>query len=255
MTDEEFRYPTPELRAAQREELAAALTRNDVPRLRALLAEAEELLQVAHRRRMGAAVSLDVREMIRTAERHLGLAILKGQAEGWVETTLDAQRRSLLQFRGLADNNGKLRTQDVYPTIKHVRFLAEGTDEQFAAALAAAREKRNSLSRTDVSRELKLIITPPGDRPELLRGKRRLNVNHVLAQVIDASGVAPSVAEELDWSQLDEARGDEFVNGLREAANSLTRLQQRVQRRLARRQRERQDTRQPSERKGDEHDG
>lgn len=241
---DDFTYPTREARQAQRRRLEEALELEGEARLAALqaiLAEAEGILAAVFRRQMGGATSLDAREMVRQAERYLGLGVRRGQAEGWIETADEARRRALLSKRTNLPAElvpaAKVRIRDIF-NVRRSSFLfayADAPAEAFAAAVAACRQ-RGTLAQIDLVGELRrLAAAAAAARPELLRGRRHLNVNHTLTQVIGASGVSASVEAELDWGQLDEARLDEYSADLRDVINSLYRLKRHIDRRRANR--------------------
>lgn len=233
-----FQYPTPELRELFQKKLYAALEAMNLAKLQELYAESEELLAESFRRHMGTDVAHDIREMIRVAERTLGLFIIRGQDTGKVETHRESQSRALTAYRNAQRTNtppeGQIRVADVHPYGRVIRRLALVSDEVFWEAMRTARAE-NSLAREVVLRHIQRIEDANNHRAPELAGRPEININRVLEQVIGASGVSPTMESEMDWNQVDPSRLNEFRDGLRSAALSLVRLQQRVERRIRRR--------------------
>lgn len=237
MTDREGRSAPPAGDAGRRAQLVAmekALAEDDLDQLVGLLEEAEARLATSLRHQRGHAAAVDAREMVRHAERFVALGVRRGQEAGRIENPREASVRVLMEGRGrVAPSSHKVKPKDVLPGVAKFYPFADAPAARFAAALAACRD-RNRMGRADVLRELtRLAAEADAQRPEELRGRRRLDVNQALQAAIGASGMAESVEADLDWSQLDLAKAEEYDLGLREAVNSLNRLRGKLERRLA----------------------
>lgn len=222
---------------ARREHLDAmeeALRRGEPAELVDLLEVAETRLATSLRHQRGHAAALDARELVRMSERLVAMGVRRGQEVGVIETTKEASVRVLLEGRGkVAPSSHKVKPKDVLPGVAKFYPFADAPPGRFEAALAACRE-RNRMGRADVLKELaRLAAEADAQRPEGLRGRRRLDVNQALKAAIGASGMAESVEADLDWSQLDLAQAEEYDLGLREAVNSLNRLRGKLERRVA----------------------
>ncbi len=224
----------PEERQALLTSLESAVQRGDLDRIIKHLIEAEAHLGDVLRNQRGTEATLDAREMIRLVERHLGLGVRRGQEAGVIETPREAATRVLLEGRQLtapSSHKVKVKVRDVMPGLSKVFHLAVGTAAQFDAAVATSRERRK-MGRDDLARELaRLVAAADLQRPEDLRGRRRLDVNQVIAATIGASGISESIEAQLDWEQLDLSRADEFYLSLTDVVNSLNRLRGRIKRR------------------------
>jgi hypothetical protein len=124
--------------------------RGDEPRqIPALKAEAIRVYTA--QKQLGKDAELSAAEIVRRAERGLGIAVKRGQEEGTVMTNADGPAvRDDLRALGT-----KIRTGDVFPEPKERRdaySLAATPDDQFEEAITEARAEGN-LSRANVVRK------------------------------------------------------------------------------------------------------
>ena len=109
-------------------------------------------------------IQLDALEMVRRAERGVGLAIRKGQAEGTIETETEARvRAGAIRQQSVENILVKTRPADIASQDDlrgngaGILHLADGvTDEQFDSALTEAKDEGN-LSRANVVRKVRNI--------------------------------------------------------------------------------------------------
>lgn len=189
-------------------------------------------------RRKGLAkdIQLDAAEMLRRAERGLGVAIREGQERGQIygqgKNPFVANQHGQRGEQGDADFSTSAvpvttfaKPHDV--TEKGIYGLTDGvSDEQFEEALADAKDEGN-LSRANVARKAKgEAAKPKTDRPELLRGTRRIDVNRVVGATVErvANPCPTDLFAQLDWSAVDHSKIDEWVESLTESISALRSL-------------------------------
>lgn len=135
-------------------------------------------------------IQLDAIEMVRRAERGVGVAIRKGQDEGTVRksgqvesranqhgkvgVSADSDRSSPMEFapRGELLGNGRA----------NIYGMTDGiTDEQFEEAITEAKAE-NDLTRANVVRKANGQPKPEGNRHELLKGTHHHDVARIVEQ-------------------------------------------------------------------------
>jgi len=155
-----------------REWLIVAMKGTDPTPIAEFKAWAATVEEATRQKKLGREIELDAAEMVRRAERGIGVAIRKGQAHGAVETVDEARRRATAQRevnQGRADQTVvdsliKPRPQDFASSDElngthGVMTLTDGvTEEQFEVALNAAKQEGN-LSRANVVRKVKAQTT------------------------------------------------------------------------------------------------
>lgn len=130
-------------------------------------------------------IQLDAQEMVRRAERSVGLAIRKGQENGTIETDFDRKSRAARMARGTYHNLDKdvvktslsdiVHTHDLTNNGAGISHLVDGvSDDQFDEALIEAKEEGN-LSRANVIRKAKGVASR-------LTGTKRLEKIEELAK-------------------------------------------------------------------------
>lgn len=176
-------------------------------------------------------IQLDAQEMVRRAERGLGVAIREGQERNEI--------RSLgsTQFQGNQHVAGPAQAMTTSPTEfasqsslsnSHggIYDLTDGvSDEQFESALSEAKDEGN-LSRANVARKAKGEPAPKAKRHELLHGSRRIDVNRVVGATVEqvANPCPAGLFAELDWSAVDHSKIGEWVESLTESISALRSL-------------------------------
>lgn len=188
---------------------------------------------------LGQEIELDAAEIVRRAERGIGVAIRNGQAAGEIETRVEAASRAGRQRFGAAESL-KPRPHD-YGTkdeLTTVYALTDGVDEPlFEEGLTEAKAEGN-LSRANVVRKIKGTAPVTTGRPEVLRGRRRIDPNRVIEQTVLGANPNPGgVLGEVDFTALDASRMDAWITILASHIKGLralkTQLEQEVSRRVA----------------------
>jgi hypothetical protein len=140
--------------------LAHALETSDPARIANFKAEAATVVEATKQLDLSTEIQLDAVEMVRRAERGLGLAIREGQAEGTIRTRLDNLRHGSSPEPGNA-GFGKASPTDFAKTDAltakgdGLYVFADGvSEEQFEEALTEAKSEEN-LSRANVVRKIK----------------------------------------------------------------------------------------------------
>lgn len=223
--------------------LTEALEQGDIGSIVEMKSQAEAIRVYTMQKQLGKDVELSAAEIVRRAERGLGLAIRRGQELGEIRTVADGGPRGPY-MRGdqlvhatpvLPDERKRSPAdffsggQEQYDTYR----LADGvTDDQFDDAVEEAKAEGN-LSRANVVRKVK-GERPKLARPEVLRNMRHIDPNRVVEQTVLHSGMSESVAELLDYSALDRDRLEGWVSSLTEVIRSLTTLKRNLMKELTR---------------------
>ena len=176
-------------------------------------------------------IQLDAQEMVRRAERGLGVAIREGQERGEIRSAADThmpgvRNRGVQDTSVLSPSTFASKTELANSKGTGIYALTDNvSDEQFEQAIDAARAEGN-LSRANVARKATGTAPRPASRHELLRGTRRIDVNRVIEQaVMQVANPCPAgLFAELDWSQLDHSKVGEWVASLTESISALRSL-------------------------------
>lgn len=184
-------------------------------------------------------IQLDALEMVRRAERGLGVAIRDGQENGtvrkpgqhadatyfdrWDGAHRDAASTILPSPTDYAQPgalSGKSGSDGIYD-------LTDGvSDEQFETALGDAKGEGN-LSRANVVRKAKgEPARSTSKRHELLHRSRRIDVNRVVGATVEqvANPCPAGLFAELDWTAVDHSKIGEWVESLTESISALRSL-------------------------------
>lgn len=138
--------------------LLEALHGNDIEQIVELKSQAEAIRVYTISKQLGHDAELSATEIVRRAERCIGLAIRKGQEEGRIAKVGEVKRNlcnggdvHIADIQTTAEATGLTRTQ-----ISHEAYpLTDGIpDDTFEKALSVAKEERN-LSRANVVRKVK----------------------------------------------------------------------------------------------------
>lgn len=153
--------------------------------------------QMARQLRLSKDTQLHATELVRRAERGVGVAIRKGQTAGTVETPSESRSRAGRIARGSyqVGNTNLIRPLEIAPM--HELIGATGhdgiyamtdnvTDEQFGAAIEEAKDEGN-LSRANVIRKVK------GIQSGETRDQRARRVANLAAEGHSSRQIAPLV--------------------------------------------------------------
>lgn len=178
-----------------KEWLVQCVEQGDIESIVELKSQAEAIRVYTAQKQLGKDAELTAAEIVRRAERGLGLAIRKGQAEGTIRTQGVTNYRpgqhigvaNVLSPVDVAPNTNE--RSDVYAVTDNV------SDEQFEDAITAAREEKN-MSRANVVRKVKGEEKPkPADRSEWHYGTQHIKAERVVEESITLlEGVASALA-------------------------------------------------------------
>jgi hypothetical protein len=191
------------------------------------------------------AIQLDALEMVRRAERGLGQAIRRGQETGEVATNHEIRSYAgrvsqasqhngdtaeLVRKPSPSDFSKELHSTG--STAGIYEFTDGVSDEQFEEAITQAKEEGN-LSRANVVRKAtgKTLVS---DRPEVLRGTRRLDSNRIVEQTVRGAEPVGELLDLVDFSALDPTHLEEWVSSLSGSIKRLRRLQSDLEKELSR---------------------
>ena len=166
-----------------------------------LKSQAEAIRVYTTQKQLGKDAELNAAEIVRRAERGLGLAIRKGQAEGSIRRQGEVIRRAN-QWGRVGDIGdaevSKPRPAELAPAdeLSDAYSVTDNvTAEQFEQAIADAREEQN-MSRANVVRKVKGEPKPkPADRSDWHYKTQRINPERVIEEVVGVlEGIASSLA-------------------------------------------------------------
>lgn len=216
--------------------LAEALEHGDLDALVNAKGYAETLRVATMQKQLGKDAQLSATELVRRAERCIGLGIRRGQEGGEIAT-----RGSNLQVKQEVMDNAIGAQTSPYDYLGRSEFHGNGqdaagikelvddvTDEQFEAVLAEARDEEN-LSRANLTRKLKpgKAKPKPKDRSDFHRGTPRPNVAHIIEETVSTlEAIATSLAliEPADYPALDAEKRLEWIEALRQPLAAINRM-------------------------------
>lgn len=222
--------------------LAVAMRGTDPTPIAEFKAWAATIEEATRQKKLGREIELDAAEMVRRAERGIGVAIRNGQKAGEIGTERDrrvyAGRVSAAKRAGLHGDTPVVDRPTFITDIVSpdewssndagIGHLTDGvTDEQFDAAVTQAKAEGN-LSRANVVRKVKGETPKPTGRHELLAKTHHHNANRIVEQtVIGLEGYALSVGL-IDFAALDPANLAAWSGSLATSLQSLNRLSRRL---------------------------
>lgn len=212
--------------------LANAIEYGEIEQIVELKSQAEAIRIYTQQKQLGKDAELSAAEIVRRAERGLGLAIRRGQDEGTI-----ARKGESHAFNGnqhVAADGGPVHAENktspkdaagvasksllnpIYAMADHV------TDDRFEEALSEAKDEGN-LSRANVVRKIKKE-DPPTKRPDVLRKTRHIDANRVVAETVSAlEGLALGVGL-IEVANIDRAQANDWATSLSSSLRSLNRL-------------------------------
>jgi hypothetical protein len=166
-----------------KEWLAAALAGDDMERISEIKSQAEAIRVYTIQRQLGKDAELSAAEIVRRAERCIGLAIRKGQAEGRINTRGD-QRSDQHREKTLVSPSVYLAPGDA--TVNAYAMADNVSDEAFEAAIGEAKAEGN-LSRANVVRKV-TRVSSNSDRWDRLAGlAAEGHSSHQIATILGVS--------------------------------------------------------------------
>ena len=183
-----------------KEWLIEAVEHGEIEQIVELKSQAEAIRSYTVQKQLGKDAELNAAEIVRRAERGLGLAIRKGQAEGTIRVPGVRETKANQYGKSAAANDvGSSSPSEFFQNDSEREGSYAVTDdvptEQFEQAIAAARDEKN-LSRANVVRKVKGEPTPkPADRSEWHYRTERINADRVINEAINLlEGVASALA-------------------------------------------------------------
>lgn len=235
--------------------LAQALEHGEIDRIVELKSSAEAIRVYTAQKQLGKDAELSATEIVRRAERGLGLAIRRGQEEGTI------RRRGQRSHSSVSDGYIELAAPTDFASLSDLRAngvgiyrLTDGvSEEQFEEALVEAKVERN-LSRVNVVRKVRAkreaqetrdaamsdqdtteVQETKGkpSRPEILRRTRHIQPERVIRETVFAlEGLCIGVGllEHEDFAALDPQNLEEWSSSLAKSLRSLNQLKKELNR-------------------------
>lgn len=208
--------------------LAHALEHGDIEQIVELKSQAEAIRVYTAQKELGHDAELSAAEIVRRAERGLGLAVRQGQATGTVRSQADNHRPghdnryrdeddTLMSSRDIFGGNGWER-RDAFV------MADDASDEDFEEVIAEAKAEGN-LSRANVVRKVR-GETPKttADRNELLRGHRRPDANRIVREAVYSLEGIVITLNLVEPDRIDPAEAGHWADSLSNSIKSLNRL-------------------------------
>lgn len=217
-----------------KEWLTNALQHGDIESIVELRSQADAIRIYTAQKQLGKDAELAATEIVRRAERGIGLAIRAGQEKGEIARTGQHVGNQYTNGRAGQATSSKPVSPTEFASMNELRGsghapgiydLADSVaDEDFDEAIEEAKADGN-LSRSNVVRKIRGEAKPQGDRHEVLRGTRRLDHNRIVdGFVTSVAGVGGELFNLIDYSALDPDRIDDWVASLSESITTLTKL-------------------------------
>lgn len=173
--------------------LTQAVEHGDIDQIVELKSQAEAIRIYTTQKQLGKDAELAAAEIVRRAERGIGVAIRRGQEEGTIRgrhltATADV---ALANIPGPAEVAGYTHRADLAPIYD---LTDDVTDEQFEEALEEAKEERN-LSRANVVRKVAAKTPAAEDRRALIA--EMAAAGHRSSQIAEKIGVSEERVREL----------------------------------------------------------
>lgn len=211
--------------------LAEALEHGDLDQLVNMKGYAETLRVATMQKQLGKDAQLSATELVRRAERCIGVGIRQGQDAGEIrgrgsDARTDLPGHDVLVSPSVYATPSELAGGGSTPGIYDL--TDDITDDEFEAAIEDARAEEN-LSRANLTRKLKphKAKPKPRDRDEFHHKTRRIDPARVIEETISTlEGLAMGLAliEASDYDALDAEQRLEWLNALRQPLSAITRM-------------------------------
>ncbi len=229
-----------------KEWLAVAAREHDIEDIVTLKAQAEAIRVYTTTKQLGRDAELAATEIIRRAERGIGLAIRRGQDEGTIARRQDVGPMPPYvradgtpvagSDRGCPVTDVKKTSPSMYlsggkTTAETYAMTDDVTDEDFEQAIEEAKAESN-LSRANVVRKVKGAPAPkPTDRHEIHHRARHINPVRIIEETVAAlEGIASGLALIEDYSSLDAEKRLEWLEALRQPLAAINRFKKELSR-------------------------
>lgn len=217
--------------------LVQALEHGDIDQIVELKSQAEAIRIYTMQKQLAKDAQLSAMEIVRRAERGLGVAVRKGQDAGVIRSKRDGSPGTSSDYL----RNGKtVRAASSRVTTKpspgqffkthdewhDVYAMTDGvTDEQFEDSVADAKTEGN-LSRANVIRKIK-GQQRASERPEMLKGTRHHNPERIINETVialDGLCLGLTLLEPRDFDSLDPQKVEDWSSSLRASLRILNQL-------------------------------
>lgn len=204
--------------------LTEALAHGDLEALVNMKGWAATLRTATMQKQLGKDAELAATELVRRAERCIGLGIRRGQAAGDI-----AEQGQRVDLPGtpdvvISDICSKAEWTGNGEGVAHL--TDDVTDEQFEQAIETARDESN-LSRANVVRHAK-PDKPSRDRTgrhDIHRGLRRINPARIIEESIASlEAIAAGLSLIDDVKSLDAEKRPEWLSAIRQPLDAITRF-------------------------------
>jgi len=214
--------------------LIQAVEIGDIDQIVELKSQAEAIRVYTAQKQIGHDAELAAAEVVRRAERGIGLAIRRGQEAGEIATVRDGgwpsrhlhnpevAKKSPTEFFA----NHKERTDSYAMTDK-------ASDEQFDNAIAEAKAEGN-LTRANVVRKVRGESKPKGKRHELLHNTRHIDSNRIVEETVALLDGAATGIDLIDYAALSTDQLEGWINSLKSSLPKLSRLKTQLLREMIR---------------------
>lgn len=208
--------------------------------------QAETVRVYTVQKQLGKDAELAAAELVRRAERGIGLAIRKGQEAGEILRRREHIRQANQHGTALHGDTtqSKARPTDFVPQHElssngsGIYAMTDGvSDEQFDAAIDEAKTEGN-LSRANVVRKATGRAPSKSTRPEVLRKTRRIDTRRVIAATVDTyadNAIPKDLLAEIDLGELETHDLREWISSLSESASALRSLRTTLEKELSQR--------------------
>lgn len=177
-------------------------------------------------------IQLDAQEMVRRAERGVGQAVRKGQAEGSVRTLDDTHTPGTNNrgYQGTSVHSSREFFNGTKERIAAYAVTDDVTDEQFDEAIEEAKDEGN-LSRANVVRKVRGEAPKPTARPEMLRKTRHIDPHRVVSETVhalDGLAIGVRLVEDTDLAAQKPEDLSAWASALTDSLRSLNRLHRQI---------------------------
>lgn len=226
--------------------LAEALEHGDLEQLVNIKGYAETLRVATMQKQLGKDAQLSATELVRRAERCIGVGVRQGQAVGDIRTKGETgpqppyERNGCLvagSDRGAVDGVSKTSPSEFFNSGKEMvaayDMTDDVTDDEFEQAIEEARAEEN-LSRANLTRKLKphKAKPKPADRSEFHHKTRRIDPSRIIEEAISTlEGLAMALAliEPADYTALDAEKRLEWLEALSQPLAAINRMKKGLQ--------------------------
>lgn len=224
--------------------LTYVLDHGDISAIVELKSQAEAIRVYTAQKQIGKDAELAAAEVVRRAERGIGVAIRRGQEAGTIRKLGDAAPLPKEPYQRV--RNGRVEVVqppvfDEYPRLESPRrylphpddmtktyAVTDGvSDDAYDTAIAEAKAEGN-LSRANVIRKVKAEPPKPTGRPELLRKTRHHDSNRIVNEtVLSLEGLVLG-CNLIDFDALNREQVPAWVSSLSESLRSLNRIHRQL---------------------------